>query len=201
MADAAQLALLLRDTLPLTDQFPQRYAQGIPTDADQRFYASWMDPGRARQNFLSSDWVKQSWPAAMREASLGYFLIHQALNVPQQVAERGQRLQMIAEALKPPGLVTPVLWLLGTSQREVEIASHTDNRSADQAYVLGADALAHGKADVATGLFEQALEGGDPRALVPFLLSACRSAQPDRAKAAALRHGQVDIRNSLARCW
>ncbi len=201
MADAAQLALLLRDTLPLTDQFPKRYTQNIPTDTDQRFYASWMDPGRARQNFFTSDWVKQFWPEAMREASGNYFLIHQALNVPQQVAERGQRLQMIAEALKPPGLVTPVLWLLGTSQREVEIARQTDDRSAAQAYVLGADALAQGKADVATELFQRALDDGDRRALVPFLFSACRSAQPDKAKAAALRHGQGDIRNSLARCW
>lgn len=201
MADAVQLAQLLRDTLPLTDQFPKRYTQGIPVEADQRFYASWMDPGWTLRNFQSSVWVKRFWPAAMREASWNYFLIHQALNTPQSIAERGLRLQMIAEALKPPGLVTPVLWLLGTSQRETEIARDSSDRSVARAYVLGADALAHGNADVATVLFEQALDGGDPRALVPFLFSACRSAQPDKARATAERHGLGNIRNSLAHCW
>ena len=157
---------------------------------------------------MSSAWVSRFWPPALREASLDYFVVHQAVNEPEQVIERGQRLQMIAETLRHPGLQTPVLWLLGTSPRHVEIAratdkrgNHGDHKDPAVAYVLGAAALANNDITAAADHFEIALTGGGKRALAPLLFCACRSGQAERAQRIAATHDVGTIRNSLARCW
>lgn len=92
MADAEQLRALLADTLPLTDNFPKRYSQGAPGPEDMRFYASWMLAAQTRKNLLDSAWIDRFWPPGMRDASADYFLVHQALNVPEEVGEKGLRL-------------------------------------------------------------------------------------------------------------
>lgn len=208
MADAQQLKALLATTLPLTDNFPKRYSQGFPTAIDDQFYSSWMEPQRTRAQFMSSAWISRFWPPVLREASLDYFVVHQAVNEPEQVIERGQRLQMIAETLRHPGLKTPVLWLLGTSPRHVDIARATDkpgnrgdHKNPDVAYVLGAAALANNDVAAAADHFETALTGGDKRALAPLLFCACRNGQAERAQRIAATHDAGTIRNSLARCW
>lgn len=201
MADAAQLNALLGETLPLTDNFPKRYSQGIPQAADYQFYASWMEPQRTVRNFLSSGWILRFWPAALRAASADYFVLQQAVNVPEEIGEKGLRLQMIDEVLKHPGLVTPVLWLLGSNRREVEIAAAGDSGDPAVAYVRGAAALAHGQFEAAANHLATALDAGDMRALPPLLFSACRSGQAERARTIAQAHALGNVRNSLARCW
>ena len=206
MADAAQLERMLGDVLPLVDNYPKRYSQAPPGQPDEHLYAQWMDPAACRQRFIESTWISAFWPAAWRRASVDYFAFQAAVNDLQAVAAHGVGLKMINEILKVPGLETPILWLLGTQQREVRIAraaaaqGFRENR-AQINYVLGAAALSQGDAGAASRLFAEALEGGDKRALAPFLFSACRSGQPELARKMAERHASGPIRNSLARCW
>lgn len=202
MADARQIRAQLATTPALTDNFPKRYSQGIPVAADQQFYDAWMNPALTSRNFLTSQWVARFWPAELRLGGTDYFVLNQAVNVPEDIAEKGLRLQMMAQVLKYPGLETPILWLLGTSQREVAIArANSATPDAAVAYVLGADSLARGEVLAATGHFERSVNAGDKRALVPLLFSFCRTGQGEQAKQLAVAHALGDIKNPLARCW
>jgi spermidine synthase len=200
MADAAQLKTMLRDTSPLTDNFPKRYYHSFPNAEDNRFYADWMDPQRTRQNFLASEWIARNWPPALRRASEDYFTINQGVNVPEELATKGLVMQQIAETQRYPGLVTPILWLLGTSQREIAIA-RSQSDVTKNAYILGVDALSRNEIEQAADLFEQALNDGNKSALYPLLFTACQTRQTERARAAATRYGQLNIKNTLVRCW
>lgn len=202
MADAAQIREQLASTSALTDNFPKRYSQGAPTNADQHFYDAWMNPALTSKNFHSSQWVAHFWPAELRQAGADYFVLNQAVNVPEDIVEKGLRLQMMAQVLKYPGLETPILWLLGTNQHEVAIARANNNsREGAVAFVLGADALARGEVQAAAVHFERSVNAGDTRALTPLLFSFCYTGQGERAKHLAVTHALGDIRNSMARCW
>lgn len=206
MADAEQLKILLGDALPLTDNFPKRYSQQFPTDADVQFYASWMDVRQTSGRFRSSRWVDQHWPAALRTASADYFILQPGLNEPEEVARLGYRLQMLAETLDRSDLRTPVYWLLGSSVREAVIARQasggaSSSSSSAAAYTLGVDALARRDSAQALTFFETALASGDQRALAPLLFSACRSGQAQRAKELATLHELGTVENRLLHCW
>jgi hypothetical protein len=201
MADSAQLGIALADTRPLTDNFPKRYSQGIPVEADYRFYSDWMDVRRTSRLFRESAWIRNNWPEPYRISSLDYFVMQPLVNEPEAIVERGIGLQMLAEVLRFPDLETPVLWLLGTDQREVEIARAAGTEAAEVSYVLGAAALAARDIPLAADYFERSLAGGDGRALAPALFSACRLGQSLRARDLAARHGNRNIGNRLARCW
>lgn len=202
MADADQLKLLLGDALPLTDNFPKRYSQHFPSDADYQFFSSWMDVRQTGARFRASQWVAGHWPAALRLASADYFIFHPGVNEPGEVARLGYRLQLLAETLDKSDLSTPVYWLLGSSQREAQIARQmVGSASTQAAYALGVDALARRDNVRAAGYFETSLAGGDQRALVPLLFSACRSDQEQRAKELVAIHQLGDIQNRLVHCW
>ncbi len=206
MADAAQLQGLLGDVPPLTDNHPKRYSQAAPGDADLRLYADWMNVVRCRERFRQSDWIARHWPAEWRMASVPFFALQPAMNDLAAIHAAGQTLQMLNEVLKVPGLETPVLWLLRSQPREVEIAHQLSARGtlydvAAVDYVLGAEALAQGATSQAADRFAAALTAGNARALAPFLFAACRSGQSERAREIAMRFAPGPIHNSLARCW
>jgi spermidine synthase len=202
MADADQLKVLLGDSLPLTDNFPKRYSQDFPNDADQQFYASWMDVRKTAARFQSSAWVERFWPTAMRAASADYFMLHPGLNEPEEVERLGLRLQMVAATLDRSDLKTPIYWLLGTGMRQAAIArAAVRNGNPEAAYVLGVDALARREIGRAVPYFEAALAAGDQRALAPLMFSACRTGQQQRARQLAAIHMNGNVQNSLARCW
>ena len=202
MADADQLRILLAGALPLTGNFPKRYSQRFPNDADLQFYSSWMDVRQTSGRFQSSRWVTQHWPAALRQASVDYFILHPGLNQPEEVVRQGYRLQMLAETLDKSDLKTPIYWLLGSNLREAAIARQLGGSAGSAAaYVLGVDALAQRDNAQAVAHFETALAGGDQRALVPLLFSACRSGQGQRAKELAASRALGNVQNRLVHCW
>lgn len=202
MADADQLAALLGNTLPLTDNHPKRYSQGFPDDADFRFYGEWMDIRKTSGRFRNSRWVSNFWPATLREASAEYFVLHQGITLPEEIAGAGRGLEMIAAIIDKSALKTPIYWLLGTSVREAELArSASGSSDPGVAYVLGADALAERDAGLAARYFETALIGGDRRALGPLLFSACRAGQTERARQIAAKYAQNMAESRFTRCW
>lgn len=202
MADAKQLGLLLGETLPLTDNFPKRYSQGFPDEADFRFYGTWMDVRKTSERFRNSAWVSNFWPPALRDASAGFFFLHQGVNLPEDIAGSGRGLEMINAILDKSTLKTPIYWLLGTSIREADLARNAaNNRDPAVAYVLGADALAQREINLAATHFEAALAAGEQRALGPLLFSVCRAGQIERARLIAATYAQGTVNNRFARCW
>jgi hypothetical protein len=202
MADAGQLKSLLGATLPLTDNFPKRYSQGFPDEADFSFYGSWMDIRTTAERFRKSPWVARHWPPALRETTGEYFFLHQGINLPEDIAGSGRALDMITAILDRSGLRTPIYWLLGSSVREAELArAATSSDEPAIAYVLGVDALAQRDIRLATNHFETALLAGEQRALGPLLFSACRSGQAVRAKQLAATYSRGTALSRFARCW
>ena len=202
MADAAQLKLLLGATLPLTDNYPKRYSQRFPDDADYQFYGAWMDTRKTAERFRTSPWVAQFWPAALRQSSAGYFPLQQGINLPQEMAAAGLAVDTVATMLDHSGLTAPIYWLLGTSMRETELArSAAPGSDPAQAYVLGADALARRDINLAARHFEAAVGAGDQRALGPLLLSMCRSGRTEQARQLAATYAQVLAQSRFTGCW
>lgn len=202
IADADQLKSILDGALPLTDNFPKRYSQHFPGDADYRFYASLMDVRQTAARFQDSRWVQRHWPAALRNDSAAYFVLHPGLNEPHEVARLGYRMQMLAETLDKSDLKTPVFWLLESSAREAAIARQVaPGGGPEAAYALGVDALAGRDSARAAAYFETSLAGGDPRALVPLLFTACRSGQGRRARELVAIHQLGKVQNRLLNCW
>lgn len=202
MADAAQLESMLADTLPLSDNFPKRYSQQFPDDADFVFYGDWMDTRKTSARFMSSHWIGKFWPASLRESSTLYFPWQQGINLPQELIRADLALDVVAGMLDKSDLQTPVYWLLGTSVREAELARESTIAGAPGlAYVRGVDALARRQSDLAVTHFESALMGGDQRALAPLLLSACRAGQPDKARVYAASYGRARAETKLSKCW
>jgi spermidine synthase len=203
MADAEQLQSLLGDTRPLTDNYPKRYSQRFPDEADNRFYGDWMNVRKTAERFQSSRWVARFWPPALREASAGYFWLHQGINLPLEIASASLSLQMISDILDKSELQTPIYWLLGSSVREAELARRApaSGQHPGLAYVLGADALARRQFNLAANQFEAALLTGDRRALAPLLFSACRATQIERARQWAATYGQGLAPSRFTHCW
>lgn len=202
MADAEQLKMLLATTLPLTDNYPKRYSQRFPEDADFRFYGTWMDIRTTAERFRKSKWVSEYWPPALRTATAEYFFLHQGINLPEDIAGSGRALDMIAAILDRSGLKTPIYWLLGSSVREAELArAAAGSDEPAVAYVLGVDALAQRDIRRAATHFETALLAGEQRALAPLLFSACRSGQTAHAKELAATYARGAVLSPHARCW
>ena len=203
IADAQQLRLLLGDTLPLTDNYPKRYSQRFPDDADNRFYGDWMNVSKTAERFKHSHWVAQFWPAALREASADYFWVHQGINLPREIASAGLSLRMIADILDQSELQTPIYWLLETSVRVAAVArrASANGHQPNLAFELGVDALARREFKLAVSQFETALLAGDRRALAPLLFSACRGGQSERARQWAATHGQGMTPTRFTHCW
>ena len=74
LADAGQLAELVGDTPPLTDDFPKRLSDRmVLPGVDAAPFAGWSDPERARRRFEASAFVAAAWPPEMRGRTLPYF--------------------------------------------------------------------------------------------------------------------------------
>lgn len=202
MADATQLKAMLAATLPLSDNFPKRYSQLFPDDADFLFYGDWMNTRKSLKRFMSSEWIGKFWPASLRESSATYFPLQQGINLPQELISANLALEVVADMLDKSNLQTPVYWLLGTSVREADLARQSNLAAAPGLdYVRGVDALARRQSGLAVTHFETALVGGDRRALAPLLFSACRAGQTDKARGYAASYGGGLIATKFTKCW
>ena len=74
MADADQLRELIGDAPPLIDNYPKRISNRHHSPAiARRLYRDWMSPELTRRRFEESRFIRDAWPPAMRERTLGYF--------------------------------------------------------------------------------------------------------------------------------
>lgn len=104
----------------------------------------------ARDRFAQSALVASLWPQPIRDASLPYFAVQDAINVYMF----GDRPGMAAlhQALTRSPVTTPALWLLGSNwdvQRHVTEASHAELAQASVQFQLGVRLIAersHGAA-------------------------------------------------------
>ena len=73
MADAAQLAGLIEDAPPLTDDRPHRLAPALPDEDDFRFHFELTDARAGRARFEASAYIRSLWPGAVAAEAVPRF--------------------------------------------------------------------------------------------------------------------------------
>ena len=74
IADSAQLQRWLEGSLPLTDDRPKRLTSDLVTgSASRNAFQELMDTDATRHHFFESEWVRATWPEAIRERTRPYF--------------------------------------------------------------------------------------------------------------------------------
>jgi predicted membrane-bound spermidine synthase len=136
LADAATLGELTAGDAPLEDDHPYRLSPRMQLPPPDPFYRELMDARRGRERFARSELARRLWPEAMREPTLMAFTVQAALNrlfLSGLNARTVNDLETVADLeaiLSRTNLVTPALWLMGSSVEEVRIAEAAAARGA-----------------------------------------------------------------------
>lgn len=186
MAGPGDLAELTRDTPPLVDDWPKRFSDDMAdSNASFRTFASWMSTRVARDRFEESRWVERHFPPGLRQASLPYFSVQNAVDRVLFQPPRGMvDLALLHRALEQDGLVTLPLWALRSDYRRQRAARRAEAKGLSGPYLqaeLALGALARRDYRGAFERFRRArTPDGQPIAPLPALYAACRAgAAPD----------------------
>ena len=130
LADAADLKTHLADVPPLNDNYPYRISPLTLLAVDGTWYLELMDPAVTKERYAKSRLIRGLWPSSWRERTLTMFPIQGLVNqlllntVPFHSPEAFAQLDFL---LSKTRLETAVLWRLGTSVAERQIAEQAAN--------------------------------------------------------------------------
>ena len=199
LGDAAYLNELTADRPALVDNHPFRLLPDprAPSLSDPGYgsnprvtalYDAVLDPARARDGLLGSDYMRRLWPAQLIEASLPYFDHQRVLN--RVMWGGGRPLAQIEDLhwlLTETPLRTLPLWILGSDEVRAGIARQADDGTGAVEYVRGLTALSRRDYPGAAAAFASAerrgLLGGAVRPLRVY--AHCLAGQLDAAAALA----------------
>ena len=116
VADASQIRTLIGDAPPSTDNFPRRLDHRRRDNNALKVYSEWLNTARTEKRFFESDWLARVWPMEAREGARAYFRFQPMMNFEPKLND-ATTLKMLRTVLSQSSLVTPVYWMLGTSQR------------------------------------------------------------------------------------
>ena len=147
LGDSEYLRQLTASAPPLTDNFPQRLrpVPGRPSLSDPNYgaepgvaelYQRVIDPGRARQAFESSPFVRRLWPNDLIAKTRPSFDVQRMLN--RVIFEGGNPLRQIEDlhaVLTQTTLRTLPLWILGSDEVKERIAESSTDGGGEVAYV------------------------------------------------------------------
>jgi len=211
IGDAVFLRELTRNTPPLTDDFPQRLrpVRTRPSLSDPRYpidaaavemYQRVINPGRARQAFATSDFIRRLWPRALLADSLPYFDQQRMMN--SVLWEGGKPLPQIEDLhalLRGTSLQTLPLWLLGSDDVKQRIAEASDERSSATEYARGLRALVTRDYRRAAAHFGESerrgLQGATVRPLLVYSLCLAGDLETARQLARGVRAGSAGERH------
>lgn len=154
LGDAAYLDELTADRPALVDNHPFRLLPDprAPSLSDPGYgsnpqvtelYDAVLDPARARDGLMRSDYLRRLWPAELIEASLPYFEHQRVLN--RVMWDGGRPLAQIEDLhwlLTESPLRTLPLWVLGSDEVRARIAQQGDDGTGAVEYVRGLTAMA-----------------------------------------------------------
>lgn len=193
IADATTLRGETQGTEALDDDHPRRIVPDFVFEPDP-FYAALMDTRLTRGRFESSAFIRRTWPEGARRRSLSWFGPQAWLNRFFSAGDRPASISELASYLAETSVRTPVLWLLGTSVSEQEIAKRAAQRGIADPYLaqlLAAEALAGRDYLAAEAGFEKARAGSAPSEQLLQLqaLALCLGGRRDSAGALVARAG------------
>jgi spermidine synthase len=200
LGDARYLRGLTAETLPLTDDRPQRMRPrparlslaGARGDLDlglSDFLRGVVDPLRARQAFERSGFIRRLWPEPLAAQTLPFFDDQRIVNRIMSEGARPLRdIEELHALLTGTSLRRLPLWELGSDDVQQEIANTGDDGSGMVQFVLGIRALVARSYPAAAAFFVEAEQRGLRLATV----------RPLRAYALCLA-GKVDDARQIAR--
>jgi spermidine synthase len=172
LGDAPYLRGLTAETLPLTDNFPQRLRPrparlslaDAPGDLDPGlidFLRGVVDPVRARKAFEQSGFVRHLWPEPLAGETLPFFDDQRIVNRVMSEGARPLRdIEELHSLLTGTSLRRLPLWELGSDDVQQEIANTGDDGSGMVQYVLGIRSLVARSYPAAAAFFAGAEQRG-----------------------------------------
>lgn len=146
IADAKTLREMVRDTPPLTDDFPARVSWRHPRGTDP-FYDEFSTPAANATRFARSEWVAGTWPAALRRSTIAAAPLQRAIDLSQLKIYGGASPSMwpaVEWLLDHEADPTIPLLLLGVDEHDVQLATRAIARGVTDPlarYVVAADAV------------------------------------------------------------
>jgi hypothetical protein len=188
VGDAAYLNALTAGTRSLVDNEPKviEAPSGSPEEAD-RVRRSITDVTAARERFRHSPLIARLWPPRVLAASLPYFDFQDIINAYSD--GRPSRMDDVHRVLTQSTLMTPPLWLLGSSwdlQQIVATAEPADFAYPLLQFHLGVRALSERHYDAAAELFGRSETSREIRANAFGLriYALCMAGRTDEAQRA-----------------
>ena len=146
LGDAEVLRAFAGDHPPLEDDHPLRLSPREPEREDRLLFLQILDARGARARFERSGLVRRLWPPGLRERSLAFFAVQDAVNRSALNPTQGvERLEQLRSILAGSSLRTLPLWLMDTNEDEVRLAERAAARGVKDPvidYVQGLSALA-----------------------------------------------------------
>jgi predicted membrane-bound spermidine synthase len=126
IADSDDLRAVTEDTLPLVDNYPLRLSERMKSSKGfSPLYAAMMEESGTRERFLKSDFIERMWPEPVLKESLQYFDYQRMIKdifLPYYRQTGSYELNDLYNVLTRTLLRTLPLWMLHTTQKELEIA-------------------------------------------------------------------------------
>jgi spermidine synthase len=196
IGDATFVKELVAATPPLTDDFPLRLvpsasrpslsapSSAVDAAAAARFQRV-IDPERAKEAFLSSNFIRGLWPAGLIEKSAPFFTWQRVIN--RVIWDGGRPLMQIDDlhaVLTQTSLRTLPLWILGSDDVKERIAERSKTQTGETEYARGLRALSgrdyNGAATAFFNTEQQGLRAPTIRALLVY--SLCLANRLDEAR-------------------
>jgi len=125
IADGQRLQNWIRDSLPLTDNYPKRLSSYVgPLSVDT--YIDFMDYTVSKENFLNSEGIAKTWPESLYKKTGKYFPSARTINEILFHKPNWRRIPDIIylhQCIQDPLLENYVLWLLNSNQDAQNIIS------------------------------------------------------------------------------
>lgn len=172
LADAAALRSLTAADPLLEDDHPYRLSPR-PFAGDLRFYSQLMEAETARRRFAESDLIRRLWPPSLRARALDWWNTQAIMNWQFSARNRLAPLPDLEALLTRSNVHSPILWLMGSSAEEQQIARLALARGEQDPMlqeILGVGAMA----DRDYRRAEEHLAGAEPHAAHAELLRKWR---------------------------
>lgn len=127
IADSKRLENWLRDSSPLTDNYPQRLSSWVWNHPiDIKTYLDFMDTAASQKNFLESEDIAQIWPESLRQTTIKQFAARQMINeiLARSTWRNPLRMFHLHECLQNPSLNHYILWLLDSDDYAQQILAN-----------------------------------------------------------------------------
>jgi len=211
LAGPRELTELTRGVAPLVDDRPKRLSDPDPAPArEEHALEAWMDTSRTAAWFAESEFIRESWPAELRERTLPYFEYQRMFNAiyrwpPVPRDPYVSMVELHATITRTP-LRTMVLWHLGLGSDESEVFRHllgSGERNPALIVPFAIWSLAERDFAAAAGGFAASFRAtGDANSLRMLLYSLCLAGRIEEARAIVEgASGRVEIGDADRGYW